>query len=220
MAKLQSGLTGKITGKLGGSVMGVWKGINWAREYVTPANPQSSGQVTNRNKFAYFSKTTRKMYENLVKPYYKPLIEGLPLSEWNRHIQHLMNTDGLDENDLANYSFEFNNNLWAEDPEVTADGTNVTVTWSQNTSYYNFPDSAEDWTCRLLVLQANEDNVVYELVGSTDALDEGSASFAEEDFKKDGTYNVFLIFENPSASDELRFASVQPCGTVEITGAE
>lgn len=52
MAKLRSGILGNIRGKVAGVVGGQWKDINYVREYVKPANPNTAAQQTQRTKMA------------------------------------------------------------------------------------------------------------------------------------------------------------------------
>lgn len=48
MAKLRSGILGNIRGKVAGVVGGQWKDVNYVREYVKPANPNTAAQQTQR----------------------------------------------------------------------------------------------------------------------------------------------------------------------------
>lgn len=50
MAKMRSGILGNLRGKVGGVVAGQWKDVNYLREYVKPANPNSAAQQTQRSK--------------------------------------------------------------------------------------------------------------------------------------------------------------------------
>lgn len=50
MAKIRSGVLGNTRGKVSGIVGSQWKNVNYIREYVKPANPQTAAQVTQRGK--------------------------------------------------------------------------------------------------------------------------------------------------------------------------
>ena len=50
MAKLRSGILGNIRGKVAGVVGGQFKDVNYIREYVKPANPQTAAQTVQRTK--------------------------------------------------------------------------------------------------------------------------------------------------------------------------
>lgn len=51
MAKIPAGILGAITGKVGNVVGASWKGINYIREYVIPANPNTDAQKAERDLF-------------------------------------------------------------------------------------------------------------------------------------------------------------------------
>ena len=51
MAKLRSGILGQVRGKVAGVVGGQWKDVNYVREFVKPANPNTAAQQTQRGKF-------------------------------------------------------------------------------------------------------------------------------------------------------------------------
>jgi hypothetical protein len=46
MSKVNGGLLGTFSGKIGGMVGGSWKGIQYARGYVVPSNPNTDAQKT------------------------------------------------------------------------------------------------------------------------------------------------------------------------------
>ena len=50
MAKIRSGILSTTTGKVGGVVGATWKGINYVREHINPANPKSAAQQGQRAK--------------------------------------------------------------------------------------------------------------------------------------------------------------------------
>ena len=41
MAKIKAGILSKVSGKVAGVVGGTWKGTNYLRELVKPANPNT-----------------------------------------------------------------------------------------------------------------------------------------------------------------------------------
>lgn len=48
MARLRSGILGNVRGKVAGVVGSQWKSINYVREYVLPANPNTAAQQVQR----------------------------------------------------------------------------------------------------------------------------------------------------------------------------
>lgn len=52
MAKIRSGVLGNTRGKVAGVVGSQWKNVNYLREYVLPANPNTAAQQVQRTKMA------------------------------------------------------------------------------------------------------------------------------------------------------------------------
>lgn len=52
MARLRAGILGNLRGKVAGVVGSQWKDKNYIREYVKPANPNTSAQQTQRTKMS------------------------------------------------------------------------------------------------------------------------------------------------------------------------
>lgn len=78
------GASGKIAGAL---VYGNWKGIDVAREYVIPANPQSSGQVTQRG---YMTAAVAQWHTTGADA-----LEGADKEAWNRYASVLSKMSGF-----------------------------------------------------------------------------------------------------------------------------
>jgi hypothetical protein len=53
MARLRSGILGQLRGKVAGVVGGQWKDVNYIREYVKPANPNTTAQQIQRSLMSY-----------------------------------------------------------------------------------------------------------------------------------------------------------------------
>lgn len=131
MAKLRSGILGNIRGKVAGVVGGQFKDVNYIREYVKPANPNTAAQQAQRSKMAdcvAFCKT-------LVGPIFNEYTDKFQksMSGFNFFIkQHIAEFDGspdfsnikLSEGKLspvANLAATYN----------TANGA-VAISWDQN----------------------------------------------------------------------------------------
>lgn len=52
MAKIRSGVLGNTRGKVAGVVGSQWKNVNYLREYVKPANPNTAAQQVQRGKMS------------------------------------------------------------------------------------------------------------------------------------------------------------------------
>lgn len=52
MGKIRSGILSRVSGKVAGVVGGNWKNVAYLREYVVPANPNTTAQQAQRSKFS------------------------------------------------------------------------------------------------------------------------------------------------------------------------
>lgn len=75
-AVITQGILGKVTGKVGNVVGGDWKGINYLRGYVIPANPNTADQQTQRSRFVIMQDYVRQVLSTLVQPYWDPFAVG------------------------------------------------------------------------------------------------------------------------------------------------
>lgn len=73
---ITQGILGKVSGKVGPVVGGDWKGINYLRGYVIPANPQSPDQTTQRTRFTVIQDYVRQVLSTLVQPYWDQYQSG------------------------------------------------------------------------------------------------------------------------------------------------
>ena len=76
MGKIINGILGGVSGKVGGVVGSNWKGIPTLRAYAIPANPQSAGQTTQRNKFAAVLAFLKLILATVIQPYWDPFATG------------------------------------------------------------------------------------------------------------------------------------------------
>lgn len=87
MAKTQAPLFGfGAGGQLGKAfVYGTWRGVPYARQYVSPANPQSAAQTKTRSIFAWASNTWKEM-PSLGQDPWNAFASGRPLTGRNAWI--------------------------------------------------------------------------------------------------------------------------------------
>lgn len=75
------------SGKIGDAIVFAdWKGINYARRWVVPANPQSIAQQEVRGIFSTLSEMWKRMPSGARRPW-EYAVRGLPLTDRNRHVQ-------------------------------------------------------------------------------------------------------------------------------------
>lgn len=72
MGILLAGLVGQIRKKAGNFVFSNWKGINTARAYAKPANPNTAGQQAQRTKFKNVIKLASLLLPTLIATFWNP----------------------------------------------------------------------------------------------------------------------------------------------------
>jgi hypothetical protein len=83
MGRINSGaLTGQMRGKVGDIVFGSWRGRQYARSKVTPANPQSVAQTATRAAMAIVVMSWRYLVADIISAW-NAAAKGLPKSGFN-----------------------------------------------------------------------------------------------------------------------------------------
>ena len=103
MGKINQGILGGLSGKVGNVIGGSWKGIDYLR--IKPsrvANPRTTGQVNQRNKF-----TVTLEFLQAVKPFIKVGYKKLAIkkTEFNAAMSYILNNaiDGTAPNFVVDY---------------------------------------------------------------------------------------------------------------------
>lgn len=69
MGKIKQGILGGFSGKVGKVIGGSWKGIDYMRGIPSSvANPQTEGQVTQRNKFGACVALAKPVLDSIIRP--------------------------------------------------------------------------------------------------------------------------------------------------------
>jgi Family of unknown function (DUF6266) len=74
MAKT-NGLFGKVSGKVASVVYASWKGIEYARQYVIPGNPNSTAQQAVRTKFQAAVSIAKSFLGSVIQPFIDPFTQ-------------------------------------------------------------------------------------------------------------------------------------------------
>jgi len=77
MGILQAGLVGQIRKKAGNFVFSNWKGINTARAYAIPANPNTVPQQNQRSKFKAVVQMASGLLPTLIATFWNPFSVGM-----------------------------------------------------------------------------------------------------------------------------------------------
>jgi len=135
MAKITQGILGPVSGKVGNVVGGSWKGVDYVRGYIIPANPKTSLQTENRDKFAEIVRLSKAMLSSLLRSYYADIIAGLPTTAFAKNIAYNQK-QMTSATDYENFSLMPQNQCWVSDIDASYDAGTVTVSWvDEDTSY-------------------------------------------------------------------------------------
>jgi len=135
MAKIAQGILGPVSGKVGNVVGGTWKGVDYVRGYIIPANPKSTAQTATREKFAEIVRLTKSCLASIMRSYYSGIISGQPTTAYARNIQWNMNKMSA-KDDYENFSLETQNGCWISDVDSSLSANVITATWSVETGTY------------------------------------------------------------------------------------
>lgn len=103
MGKINQGILGGLSGKVGNVIGGSWKGIDYLRiKPSSVANPRTTGQVNQRNKF-----TVTLEFLQAVKPFIKVGYKKLAIkkTEFNAAMSYILNNavSGIAPNFTVDY---------------------------------------------------------------------------------------------------------------------
>lgn len=82
MAKIKAGILSKVSGKVAGVVGGTWKGTNYLRELVKPANPNTALQQAQRSKMRAVVRCARTLTGDVFKPYLDKFLKNMSGYNW------------------------------------------------------------------------------------------------------------------------------------------
>lgn len=82
MAKIKAGILSKVSGKVAGVVGGTWKGTNYLRELVKPANPNTPLQQEQRGKMSFVVKAARQLVGDVLNPYLNKFCKTMSGYNW------------------------------------------------------------------------------------------------------------------------------------------
>lgn len=82
MAKIKAGILSKVSGKVAGVVGGTWKGTNYLRELVKPANPNTPLQQAQRGKMSFVVAVARQLVGDVLNPYLNKFCKTMSGYNW------------------------------------------------------------------------------------------------------------------------------------------
>jgi len=75
MGKINSGLLGPVSGKVGGIVGARWKDVSYIRSYVVPGASATDLQVAQRNAFKFLVAAARPFVGRIFNPYFDKFLK-------------------------------------------------------------------------------------------------------------------------------------------------
>lgn len=82
MAKIKAGILSKVSGKVAGVVGGTWKGTNYLRELVKPANPNTALQQAQRSLMKATVRCARTLTGDVFKPFLDKFLKNMSGYNW------------------------------------------------------------------------------------------------------------------------------------------
>lgn len=82
MARIDAGILSNPRGKVAGVVGASWKGIGYIRAKVTPANPNTTAQQTQRNKMSVVVAAAQSLLATVLIPFVSPFQKKMSGYNW------------------------------------------------------------------------------------------------------------------------------------------
>jgi len=158
MGTLTQGILGPINKKVGNVVGGTWKGINYVRGYVIPADPQSAGQLAQRSKFAGTMSLAQSLLSTVITSFWNAFAVGM--SGFNKFMSEnllVCETAGLVNTDSVMAKGSLEDAALSAATYATGDG-NVVINWS---SVISGNGLATDYINCLIIDSTNNEIVFY-----------------------------------------------------------
>lgn len=158
MGYLNAGLFGEVRNKIGGVIFSNWKGINTAREYKVPANPQSVAQTAQRTKFAAIVSLAQALLGTLIVTFWNPF--AVKMSGFNAFIKSVfpnVTSAGLITADCKVTSGTLESLGLVPTPSYDNATGNMVIDWNGNVSGNG--ELTDD--VNLLIVNKNDNSIIY-----------------------------------------------------------
>jgi hypothetical protein len=171
MAKVTGGLlslsaSGSIAEAL---VFGSWKGISTVRQYVKPANPQTTAQTAVRTPFTWLNRVYKTAPAGFQAPW-QSYVSGQPLTQRNAFVKfNLPNLIGVSDVQAMTFSPGSNGGLALASPSFTPGDDQITVACSAPT----LPDgwSMVSMHAAAIADQDPDSGILYDIIYDEDTSD-------------------------------------------------
>jgi len=180
MAKLRSGILGNTRGKVAGVVGSQWKDKNYIREYVKPANPNTTAQQAQRTALSLGVSIAKPIVGPVLNQFISPYEKAM--SGFNRFIKANMEIFQAASPSFENMKLSFGN-LWpAQVSSATLDATpEVTINFNTDNGTNGssddrviglvFDDSSKRWFFSDTPAQRSDGSVVVPVIDDVSESD-------------------------------------------------
>lgn len=167
-----NGPYGNYTGKVGGTIAAMWKGINYLKAYVVPANPNSVGQQAQRTKFKAVVLLAQSLIPTLITTFWNPFAVGM--SGFNAFVKNIF--PAVSSVGLIQVACQVVKGTLESTPILTATyntGTGgIEVTWQGDTTGNGLPN--DDLNC--LILDKTTNAIIHYATGDAARSEESYAT--------------------------------------------
>jgi len=157
MGKLENGVLGKSTGKVGPIITANWKSLNVVKAYFKPSNPRTEPQQLQRNRFTVAVGLTRSVLTTVVKPIWDKLSNIM--SGYNLFVQSLLTTMDSNNHPTPQTLIAKGTLLSSSIIDSIYDGNHLRVSFIDNTGVGNAKPN--DTVSLLLYDKASKSFVIF-----------------------------------------------------------
>jgi len=202
MGKLETGILGKSTGKIGPVITANWKSLNVVKQYFRPSNPRTPDQQLQRNRFTQAVFLTRSVLTTIVKPIWDNL--SIVMSGYNLFVQSLLNSMDNNNHPTTSTLISKGTLLSSEITEATYSGDELNINFINNSGQGNAKDND---LVGILVYDKSSKQFVFTDIGVSTRSD-GSASAHIGSQFLDSNLIVWIFFKQENESGSIYSDSV------------
>ncbi len=212
MGKINQGILGGFSGKVGNVIGGNWKGIDYMRvKPASVANPRTAGQVDQRSRFAIIMQFLQPMRE-FIKVGFKNY--AIKMTEFNSAMSYNVKNAIIGE--YPDFMIDFDAALISRgsltaalNPDVNSSTPgSISFNWSDNSDYEN---ASENDKAMLLVLNQAKNEALFITDGSS--RNSGIHSFTVPNHYSGDSVHAFIAF---ISEDGKRVSNSRYIGSVEV----
>jgi Family of unknown function (DUF6266) len=191
MGRIKKGILGGFAGQVGPVIGGTWKGVEYMRSKPTSvANPNTTGQQNQRNKFRGVVAVASILLGNIIQPLWNPIAKGMSgFNEFVSKNTEAFTTAGV----LIANSFKSTFGSLLGSPISSS-----TATAATDTIVINFPDNSGVGnalaTDKTVVVWYNQDQDYWNAEVGTTTRSGATVSVTDDKMVSTDTLELYLSF--------------------------